>query len=255
MDWKVFDALESKSNKLNAINAIMAIEVNNRRVIMTNTLAQKYFSKEDNPINLRRVFGDDMDLQEVFDAISKELENNIETELEKIDLFGKSGEKMNCAVEFTYATPDKKFLFMKIHPIIDNRPYYMERFIETRTRPAFTLNVNENLTVTFGNELFYQSFACNKTSMKLRYKNFFGNLLAKENRKDYEQLIHESIKTERAARLEIPVQTARGEMLWFYFDTLRLRQLEDDCRNNLFCLLVSKEDTLEQLSNPFHNKC
>lgn len=250
MDWNNLDSLQKTYN---AINAIIVVDIETRRAVMANDLALQYFSEKDDIISMQTVLGRDINIEAMFADIVTDLETNLHSVRENTTTVGAMGDDLECDLVFTYATPDKKQLFMKVHPIIDNKPYYLEKFIETRSRPAFTLNVHENLTVNFGNEKFYKSFACNKTSMKLRYKNYFGNLLAEELRQDYEATIHSAIKDQECARLDIPVQTAMGEVLWFYFDKKRLRQVESDPNNNLFCLLVSKDDTTEDLNNPFDN--
>lgn len=251
MDWKVFDAFESKAS---AINAIMVVDVESRRVVMSNSLGIDYFSKRDNLISLQGTLGLDTDVNDLFQSVVEDLGDNLQSILEETTVVDKFGEEVECNIVFTFATPDQKLLFMKVHPIIDNKPYYLEKFIESRRRPAFTLNVNENLTVNHGNPDFYKCFACNKTSMKLRYKNYFGNLLSEDMRMDYEAKIHEAVKDKPSGILDIPVQTAMGEVLYFYFDTQRLKQVETDCLRNLFCLLVSKEDTEADLCNPFESR-
>lgn len=250
MDWKMLDALENKSN---GINAIMVVDIKARRVIMATDLALEYFGNRDNVISLQRTLGLESDIEKILATVVEELEDKQVSTLSDSLVVDKTGEEIECEIAFTFATPEKEQLFMKIHPILNNRPYYLEKFIESRKRPAFTLNLNENLTVNLGSPAFYKCFACNKTSMKLRYKNYFGNLLSVEMRQDYESIIHAAVQEQPFGKLDIPVQTAMGEVLYFYFDTRRLKQVEEDFNNNLFCLLVSKEDTDEDLTNPFDN--
>lgn len=250
MDWKVLDALETQHN---AVNAILVVEIALRRVVMANALAIQYFAVRGDEISLQKTLGRERDLSDLFSSVEEDLQVNVVSLLENTEVESTEGESLDCHITFTYATPEKKHVFIKIHPIIDNRPYYLEKFIESRKRPAFSLNINENLTVNHGNHLFYQAFACNKTSMKLRYKSYFGNLLSEERRHDYEGMIYAAIKENPVGKLDIPVQTANGETLFFYYDSLRLRQVEDDFNNNLFCLLVHDSDSLEDLTNPFDN--
>lgn len=251
MDWKVLDALDITAN---AINALMVVDIESRRVLMSNALGMEYFSRKDNLISLQSTLGIDTDVGELFQSVTEALEDNLQTSLDGTSVVLKDGEELDCNIVFTFATPEKKHLFMKVHPLVDNKPYYLEKFVESRRRPAFTLNVSENLTVNHGNPGFYKCFACNKTSMKLRYKNYFGNLLAEDMRQDYEAKIYEAIKEQPSGILDIPVQTALGEVLYFYFDTERLKQVESDSNRNLFCLLVSKDDTEADLCNPFENR-
>lgn len=251
MDWKVLDAIETKYS---AINALLVVEIEQRRVILANSVALQYFSIRENEISLQKLLGRDMNLEELFQSVAEGLEETLEMVMENIEVENRDGEIYSSHISFTYATPMKNYLFVKIHPNFDNRPYYLEKFIETRSRPAFSLNTNENLTINHGNHKFFQAFACNKASMKLRYKNYFGNLLAEELRQEYEGMIFESLKTNPVAKLDIPVKTAQGETLFFYYDSLRLRQVEEDYKNNLFCLLVAENETQEDLSNPFDQK-
>lgn len=248
MNWNVLNELSTKHP---AINAILVVEIASKRVVMANSLALQYFSRRDDVINLQRTLGLETDLNDLFESVVEDLGENSSTVMESATVEGKTGEDLECDITFTYAQPDKTHLFVKIHPIIDNKPYYLEKFVETRKRPSFTLNLNANLTVNHGNAKFYECFACNKTSMKLRYKNYFGNLLAEEYRQEYEAQIYAAVAESPVGKIDIPVQTAQGVTLWFYYDSLRLRQVEDDSSNNLFCMLISDDDTEETLNSPF----
>lgn len=238
MNWKVLDALETKHS---AVNGIMVVEIANHSVVMANSLALQYFAGRNDVISLQKTLGRETNLDELFQSVEDDLGENLVTVMEDAVLEGKTGEELDCNISFTYANPDKKHFFVKVRPNIDNRPYFLGKFIESRKHPAFSLNLNANLTINHGNELFYRAFACNKTSMKLRYKNYFGNLLAEDLRQDYEGKIHAAVEESPMGKLEIPVQTAQGETLYFYYDSRRLRQVESDYRNNLFCLLVGKD--------------
>ncbi len=250
MNWQALDALETKYS---AINGIMVVDLSAHRVVMANTLALDYFARRDDVISLQSLLGRNTKVKDLFESVKEDLANNPVTVMEEAVVQSKDGDELECDISFTYAQPDKKHVFMTIHPIVDNRPYYLEKFVDTRSRPAFVLNLDENLTVNHGNELFYKSFACNKTSMKLRYKNYFGNLLAEEMRQDYEGIIYDNVGKTPFGILDIPVQTAMGETLYFYFDTLRLRQVEENYRKNLFCMLVKQGEDQETLMNPFDN--
>lgn len=248
MDWSVLDSLSTQHS---GISAIMVVEIKTRRVVMSNTLGMQYFSGRDDIISIQKMFGRDTDMADLFQSVTDALDADQIAIVQDVTTEGRAGDEMECRITFTYATPSKKFFFMKVRPVVNNRPYYLEKFIESRKRPCFTLGLQENLTVRQGNPLFYKAFACNKTSMKLRYKNYFGNLLAEEFRQEYEAMIYEAVKGKPFGRLDIPVQTAQGEALWFYYDTTRLVQVEEDFNNNLFCLLVRKDDSQEDLINPF----
>lgn len=248
MNWSSLDALESKYS---AINGIIVIDVETRRVVMANTLSLRYFGDETEEISVQRTLGRDKDIQALFQQVQEELEKNLVYVIENTTVTGIDGEELLCDISFTFANPGKKFLFMTIHPNVDNKPYYMKKFIDSRSRPAFLLNVEDKPVVNHGNAQFFKSFACNKTSMKLRYKNVFASLLAEDMRHDYEKIIMDSVRQAPYGKIDVPVQTAQGETLYFYYDSQRLHQVVEDYRQNLFCLLVKQDEEHDMLLDPF----
>lgn len=250
MNLAMIDLLDTKSN---AVNAIMAIDLETKKVVRQNQLSADYFYQREGATDLKKLFGEDTDKDEFIQGVLVELEDNDKAVISGTTVQGKTGDEVECHLTFSYLNDEYSHLLLKVHPIIDNKPYYMEKFIETRTRPAFTLNVKDNLSINQANDVFYKSFACNEESLKIIYRNMFVNLLAQDSRQDYEKQILDAIDENHYAIVEIPIKTARGETLWLYFNKRKLRPVEDKENPSLFCLLVSREDTLADIDNPFDN--
>lgn len=248
MNLAMLDILDKNTN---AVNAILAIDLSSLKVVRQNALATEYFHQKDGGTHLKRLLGKDTKVSEFMQGVQEELGTQEKAVISDTTVTGKTGEELECHITFSYISDDNTHLFMKIHPIIDNKPYYLERFIHTRSRPAFTLNVNDNLSITQANEVFYKSFACNEESLKIIYRNLFVNLLAQDSRQDYEKQILDAVEEHDYSIVQIPIKTARGEVLWLYFNKKKLKQITEEGHQILFCLLVAQDDSIAEINFPF----
>lgn len=249
MNLSMLQVLETNSN---AINAILAVDLSTKKVVGENLLAHKYFIQKDGVSDFVRMLGPATNSYEFVRKIREALKHREKVQITGAHVMGKTGEKLECDMTFSFITPEQTHVFMKIKPKIDNKPYYLEKFIETRKRPAFTLNLHDDVKINYGNQAFFRSFACTKETMESKYDNLFGNLLGADSRSEDLEALRKAVKEGNSGILdEVSLQTARGERVWLYFNKNKLKQVESDCNNNLFCLLVGSETTLEELEDPF----
>lgn len=235
-----------------SVSAIVAFETSTLKPVSENDRATELLSINGATLRLSTLFFSKEKAEALLLDVKKNLETQDKYRIWDTEVMGNQRKAIPADLEFSYVTPDKTHMFLKVRPILDNKTYYLEKFIETRKRPAFTMNKNGDFIVGIGNDIFYKSFACNKETISTRYKNEFVRFLREDARKDDEEKIRQAIAQQPSGILDIPIQTAYGDTLWFYYDTKKLRQLEkDDTGNLMFCLLVSKEDTIEQLDDPF----
>lgn len=245
MNLKMLEALE------NSINAILAIELKSEKVVSQNRQARELLSSKGQPIDLSVLFSSKAKKNTVLNTMYSALQHEDKFRMWDCELMGGDKEIVKSDIEFSFVTSAKTHVFLKVRPIVDNKAFYLEKFIETRKRPAFTLSRFGPLLVGLGNQSFYSSFACNKETIKTKYNSEFVRFLQQEGREETEAEIRSAIEHHSNGILNIPIQTARGESLLFYYDTKKLKQLEKEADSLMFCLLVSKDDTIEDLDDPF----
>lgn len=245
MNLEVLKVLEK------SVNAIMAVEVANLKVVSDNRMAREMFTEKDVPIRLSTLFMSSGKAEEVMSEVLVDLESLDKVRVWDTEVMGGDGEKIACDMEFSYVNDSKTHLFLKVRPILDNKTFYLEKFIETRKRPAFTMSRTGDFIIGMGNASFYRAFACNEESLRIRYHGEFALFLQEAGREDDLAKMRNAISRNPSGILDIPIQTAYGDTLWFYYDTKKLRQLEKEDHSLMFCLLVSKTDTIENLDDPF----
>lgn len=228
-------------------NAIVAIEMASGTIVAGNKLARQFFCQEDGSFQMEKLMGDAESKAAFIGMIQEELKRKEDAKLEDAVVYGPSGEKISCDLTFGYLTRDQNHLYMRVRPTVDNRGIILENFIKTRKHPTFTLNLYDNLRVNLANEAFYKCFACTKESFLEKYDNQFLDLLSDAGRSEYEVLIFKSLIEEPTAILNVPVQTAMSRTLYLYYDMNRLSLVESDWNSNLFCMLVRKGETLDEL--------
>lgn len=246
MNLNVFKVLDK------SVNAIMVVELPSLKVISENIRAKELVSINDAPIRMSTLFFSVRKAEALMTEVLQKLEYEENVRFWDTEVMGSDRNNMPCDISFSYVNDDKTHIFLKIRPILDNKTYYLEKFIDTRKRPAFTMNRTGEFLVGLGNESFYRAFACNKETIRTRYKSEFVRFLQAEGRKQTEAKIRNAISKSHHGIIDVPIQTAYGDTLFFYYDTKKLRQLEKKEEGNLmFCLLVNPTDTIEDLDDPF----
>ncbi len=245
MNLAMLEALE------NSLSAIVAIELKSEKIVSENKKARELLSIKGKPIDLSELFFSKSKKNHLINAAYSALQREDKYRVWDTEVRGSAKDNVKCDIEFSFVNDAKTHFFLKIRPIVDNKSYYLEKFIETRRRPAFTMNRHGDFIVGLGNDSFYAAFACNKETIKTKYNGEFVRFLQEEGRKQTEAKIRNAIAKNSNGILDIPIQTARGDTLFFYYDTKKLKQVEVEVDNTMFCLLVSKTDTIEALDDPF----
>lgn len=244
MNLKMLEALE------NSINAIVAIELRSEKIVSENRRARELLSINGKPIDLVELFASTSKKNHIINTAYGVLMREDKYRIWDTEVQAADKQILKCDMEFTFVNDSKSHFFLKIRPVVDNKTFYLERFIETRKRPAFTLS-RKDFLVGLGNDSFYSSFACNRETIKTKYNSEFVRFLQQEGRMETEEEIRAAMAAHTHGILNIPIQTARGETLWFYYDQKKLKQVEVEVDSLMFCLLVDKMDTIEDLDDPF----
>lgn len=242
MNFHLLSALKDSTN------AIVALEISTASIVAGNRLAKVFFGQEDGSYKLDKLMGDAESKQAFIQEIRDKLATDSEASIEDTIVYGVNGEKIGCDLTFGYVTKEEHHIFVRVRPSNDNKALLLENFIRTRKRPTFTLNVYENFRINLANEEFYKSMACSKDTLLKYYDNQFLNLLDESSRDDYEATIFRALIENPTDILNVPVHTSFGRTLYFYYDMQKLSLVESDWNANLYCALVRKGETLEELN-------
>ncbi len=231
-------------------SAFLAIELKTLKIVSQNSVATNLFSSPSSPINLGRLLGGRTSPGKFIAELKENLATTDKFHIDDTTAVNYKGEEFECDIEYGYITYCNQYVYLKVRPVTDTKQYYLEKFIETRTRPAFTLDMKNNMKVTYGNDAFFRCFACDKVSIQLKYESLFERLLAEDGREDYVRDIKTAVAEKSVASLNVPVKTARGDTLYVYFNKEKLKQVDPEGKH-LFCFLATDGDTLEDLDDPF----
>ncbi len=245
MNLKMLEALEK------SLSAILAVELKSEKVVSENLRARELLSENGKNIDLSALFFTKVNKNNILNAMYSALQHEDKYRIWETEVQTGDKGKLECDLEFSFITDVRTHIFIKIRPIVDNKSYYLQHFIETRKRPAFTMCRTGNFIVGIGNDKFYKAFACDKDTIKTKYNNEFSHFLNQDGRKETVEKLRTAIEQNSSGILDIPIQTARGETLYFFYDTKKLRQVEKEAGTLMFCLLVAKTDTIEELCDPF----
>ncbi len=228
-------------------NAIVTIDMTECKVVAGNILAHKMFGRPDKTFDSAKILGEFSNISDFIQNLRMLLTGTDTAEVKDSFVLGENREQISCDLMYDILTADRNIVVMRASPVVDQRRYILQTFIQSRKHPAFTLNVYENLKIVHGNDEFYRTFACTVQSMAEKYDNQFISMLSEDRMEDDESQIFNALKEKPCGILDVKIQTARGESLYFYYDTEKLKLIEPDWNSNLFCMLVEKDTPLEQL--------
>lgn len=246
----VLQILELLDREVPSGNPIFMIKTEQKQLIGGNEKANQLFSTEKNVFDLEKLFEESFSAL-LTEAISQLKEGQTVFTAEDLSLKNVHGEKMCVHLEFTYATNDGAgiILIMKIQE--DRRPHYIEMLLKKNKHPAFMVEYGENLMIRQGNDAFYHAFICTEENIEEKYQNRFENFLPEDERDEYVSDIFQALSKLESGIVDIPIQTAHRDNLFFYFSKNILKNLLEEGEKCIFCLLVEQDEKIEDIEYPY----
>lgn len=233
-------------------NPIFLFETETGMLLGANQKAERLFLSSQNIYSLEAIFGNSLSLNGFIEAVSQELQTEDEIKIDDVEAVTTEGVVLPCSLVFCSFDEGKKGMLLIVKLQIDRRPEFTDNLLSRSKRPAFLLDYNEEeLTIRQGNQKFYQAFACTADNIEEKYESRFENLLSEDDRHRYATLVSLSLEVESSGILDIPIQTARGDRLLFYYSKRVIKPLIDRGDHCAYCLLVENGETLQAVENPF----
>ncbi|MFI3255064.1 MAG: hypothetical protein R3Y63_12140 [Eubacteriales bacterium] len=235
-------------------NAIFLFEVDTGKVLGGNLEANDLFSTKHNVFDLKKIFGDSLPMESLMQRITIKLDEQKITSIDDVEVVCKKNEVHRCSLDFTYLTDERKGIIMIVKIKEDFRGIFLEMLLSNSKRPAFLLEyATDDLVIRNGNDTFYQAFVCTRDNIEEKYESRLENLLSEEDRERYMSDILTGIQGGSSGILQVPLRTARGETLLFYYSKKLIKPLIDEEDKCLFCLLVGTGETQEEVECPYDN--
>lgn len=232
-------------------NGIFLIHTEAGTVSGGNATAKKLFPASKGKSSLSEILGGAFTDEFLMERVVPDLMETGKCFVDNTQVTTTTGETLQTELDFVLATDDMEYIFMIIRLKEDRRPFYLQTLLRKSKHPAFLLDYGERFTVREGNTEFYNAFACTKDNIEEKYQSLFDNFLPEETREEDVLRIFSALAEKESDILDIHVQTSHGETLFFYYNVKKLRPLIDSDERCMFCLLVGKEETLENVEYPY----
>lgn len=232
-------------------NPIFLLHGKTGTILAGNQKANELFASQTGNFNLDKMFGKFVAMQ--MNEAVKRIANEIQVRISDIEATTEEKKVLQCNLDFSYATDTRESILMIVKIKEDYRPFFLDTLLKKSKRPTFFMELGEHLTIRNGNDLFYQAFACTRENIGVKYENHFDNFLSKDDREDYVSDIVQAISEKNSAIVDVPLRTARGETLYFYFSKSAVKFLCDRKKPYVYCQLVQQDETLKSVENPFDN--
>lgn len=232
-------------------NAIFLISTEAVTANGGNDKARKLFGLGTNPVSVESILGSEFSNEGFMEKVIPSLMETEKCLIENAPVTSVAGEAVPCDLDFVLASDDMEYIFLIIRIKEDRRGHYIENLLLKSKEPTFILDYTDELLVRDGNDLFYQSFACSKEDIGDKYEHLFANFLAEETKEEDVQKILEAIPDNSSGILEIPIQTAHGDILFLYYNSKKLKPLVNENERCLYCKLIEQEVTLHKVEYPY----
>lgn len=243
--------LELLDSELNTENSIFILDGATASCFGGNAKANEHFANNPDQFDFSTIFYEENPLAPLLKQATEALESQERFEVAEQILFSKEKEKYNCNLEFTFVNDSRQAILMVVKIQEDQRPHYIKLLLDRSKRPAFLIEPGEHFQIRAANEAFYKSFACTEKTIQAKYGGNFVNFLPEEGREEYISDIRQSLHRSNSAIVDVPLQTAFGEDLLFYFSKDEIKDLLEEGEECYYCLLVGPKETLEEVEYPY----
>lgn len=250
LDARMLDCFINMGSEKTATKSILVLNVRSGLVEGSNSIAKEYFLKR----------GDEVVYEDLFEYIDEgrnimrlamgSLESREEITMTNREIITKDKVRVKADLKFMYITPEKNYLLIVIKPEIDNKRYYLERFVDTRRRPAFTYNIND-LTIDYANNLFHRAFATDKVRLVKVHNSKLTNFMSEDYRADFNNTIRDSVNSISSMIIDIPFSTATGKHLSLFYNTETLKGVSERNSGIVYFCMVERGENLKDVSDPF----
>lgn len=243
--------LELLDSEVKSENAIFLFEIATGKVEGGNLQANALFAKKPDEFDMLKILSPVDSIEGLLAEACEGLKATPHCIIYNKELFTVSEETVLCNMDFTYATDSMDRMLLIIRVKEDKRPEYLKMLLKKSKRPTFLIDFGQNMVVRDANDVFYHSFACSADTIEAKYQSHFENFLGEENREEYILNISVALNQQEKGIVEVPLQTARGEVMYFYFSKVRITQFLPEGDTCIFCQLVNQKETLEDVEYPF----
>ncbi|MFI3250666.1 MAG: hypothetical protein R3Y07_06860 [Eubacteriales bacterium] len=250
LDARMLDCFINLGGEKTATKSIMVFNIRSSQIEASNSIAKDYFKRSGDEVVFSDLFEFKEEGRNALRLAMNSLTSRDEVILTNRMVVTKEGMQLKSDIKFMYLTPERDQLLITIKPEIDNRRYYLERFIDSRRRPALTYDIN-NLKVDYANILFYRAFACDKVRIVTMYDSRLTNFMREDYRADFENTIKDSVHSIDSMLLDIPFSTSNGKTLNLYYNTKTLKDVTERDSGLIYFCLAEKHESVKALCDPF----
>lgn len=227
-------------------SAFVVFHKETKEVMSENQKARDLFYNDHGEFDVNEVFGS----AEVVVSIIAEVESKLaEVELltiPEVEVKLNTGKKLVSDLEFSYISGDRIYVYLKFTPKNDKKVSLLKTLIEKYTDPVVVVNKDEDLSISYGNSLFYSDCGCTEDNFEGRYGSTLKDLFLPEKQELFMGIIWRTMRGKKSGYIKTPLQLANGEERWLYYDMDKLRVMDSELK--IYCQLMKEmEESVEEL--------
>lgn len=200
------------------------------QILEVNKLAQSYFYVEQNFPQLNDVF---MHTEILVDAIEMLTEKNSVT-LEDVHFLTNIGKEILCDVEICLVDPETHRLFLTVKEKELERNTSLNDLVELDANPILVMRLDENYTVDYGNEQFFQCIQIGEEEFATERQSSFLAFMDWNKREGFKKAVSQRLQQGLECDIDVEL-TFDGQ----YYHLFRLNAHRSAVDGRLYGVLIS----------------
>lgn len=204
----------------NSPKVYIVADIQKKRIIFFNKTAKNLYNIHEKTYSLEDIFVScEKNLHEMIMDFVTHHNNGEETlNFPNLQTTKPDGCTQMADLLIGYLTPEKSLLFLELNTKVDDRERVLKDMVDNTSKAMFLANLDDDYSIFYANDLFYQIFGKDQQAFEHFYKNSFMATMVAVNNETFARDVKYYLLDHPDYHADIQVATVQGVKKWFYLD-------------------------------------
>lgn len=213
--------------------AIIIFKKTNKQTLYANELALNLYGNFEK-MDIEHIFEGNQTHSHLLSETLLKLKNHPTTEIFNLATTTISGNVKFCDAQIGYIDDEK--IYIKLSFKEDKRFEIAKNNVDNSYRAKAILDYDDNFTINYCNQIFYDVFDTNKDNIVAFCNNMLSETFVEESRYSVLENIHLTLDADNSYYTEVEIMTAKGEKKWYAIDLHKT--ILDNSGEKIICSLL-----------------
>lgn len=198
-------------------NAVVLLNVDTKRLYYWNKIAKDIYHINGKHSSLEQIFREHtVPLEEMIqDLLISHSEATPVVYYDNIPTITASGEVQFVDFTIGYCTPDENVIYFEFHFRENQRETFARRMVDEDMNAIFLANFDEEMSIYYANERFYQIFSKSQDGFRTYYENSFVASLQGIERSHFLQELRKNFHEQKICKLDVEIANIHNISKWY----------------------------------------